>query len=42
MEEQPTFLMAMGYEQVRFIVAALVGDMESAQKVELELPETGV
>ncbi len=38
----PTFLMATGYEQVRSIVAALVGDMESAQKVELELPETGV
>jgi thioredoxin reductase len=38
----PTFLMATGYEQVRSIVAALVGDMESAAKVELELPETGV
>ncbi|MFS0868768.1 NAD(P)-binding domain-containing protein [Paenibacillus xylanilyticus] len=38
----PTFLMATGYEQVRSIVAALVGDMESARKVELELPETGV
>ncbi|WP_312027633.1 hypothetical protein [Paenibacillus cucumis (ex Kampfer et al. 2016)] len=38
----PTFLMATGYEQVRSIVTALVGDMESAQKVELELPETGV
>ncbi|MCQ4086456.1 NAD(P)-binding domain-containing protein [Saccharibacillus sp. JS10] len=38
----PTFLMATGYEQVRSIVAALVGDMDSAQKVELELPETGV
>ncbi|MEO2205235.1 NAD(P)-binding domain-containing protein [Paenibacillus pabuli] len=38
----PTFLMATGYEQVRSIVAALVGDMASAQKVELELPETGV
>ncbi|KGP77562.1 flavoprotein, partial [Paenibacillus sp. MAEPY1] len=38
----PTFLLATGYEQVRSIVAALVGDMESAQKVELELPETGV
>lgn len=38
----PTFLMATGYEQVRSIVAALVGDMESARNVELELPETGV
>ncbi|MFD2611486.1 NAD(P)-binding domain-containing protein [Paenibacillus gansuensis] len=38
----PTFLMATGYEQVRSVVAALVGDMESARKVELELPETGV
>ncbi|WP_276372610.1 NAD(P)-binding domain-containing protein [Chryseolinea sp. H1M3-3] len=38
----PTFLMATGYEQVRSIVAAISGDMEGAQKVELELPETGV
>lgn len=38
----PTFLMATGYEQVRSIVAALDGDMESARKVELNLPETGV
>ena len=38
----PTFLMATGYEQVRSIVAALVGDMEAARKVELDLPETGV
>jgi hypothetical protein len=38
----PTFLMATGYEQVRSIVAALTGDWESAEKVELELPETGV
>ena len=38
----PTFLMATGYEQVRSVVAALAGDMESARKVELELPETGV
>lgn len=34
--------MAIGYEQVRSIVAALVGDMKSKRKVELELPETGV
>jgi thioredoxin reductase len=38
----PTFLMATGYEQVRSIVAALTGDWEAAEKVELELPETGV
>ncbi len=38
----PTFLMATGYEQVRSIVAGLAGDWEAANKVELELPETGV
>jgi thioredoxin reductase len=38
----PTFLMATGYEQVRSVVAALDGDMESASKVQLDLPETGV
>jgi len=38
----PTFLMATGYEQVRSIVAALTGDWESAENVELNLPETGV
>lgn len=38
----PTFLMATGYEQVRSIVAALVGDWEAAQQVQLNLPETGV
>jgi thioredoxin reductase len=38
----PTFLMLTGYEQVRSIVAALAGDWESARKVELVLPETGV
>jgi len=38
----PTFLMATGYEQVRSIVAAIDGDWEAAQKVELDLPETGV
>lgn len=38
----PTFLMATGYEQVRSIVAALDGDLESARRVELDLPETGV
>jgi len=38
----PTFLLATGYEQVRSIVAALTGDWEAAEKVELDLPETGV
>ncbi|MFF6786961.1 NAD(P)-binding domain-containing protein [Streptomyces sp. NPDC012510] len=38
----PTFLMLTGYEQVRSIAAALAGDMEAAQSVELQLPETGV
>ena len=38
----PTFLLATGYEQVRSIVAALVGDWTAAQRVELNLPETGV
>ena len=38
----PTFLLATGYEQVRSVVAALVGDWEAAQNVELCLPETGV
>ncbi len=38
----PTFLMATGYEQIRSVVAYLAGDYETALKVELELPETGV
>ncbi|MDQ7026524.1 MAG: NAD(P)-binding domain-containing protein [Anaerolineae bacterium] len=38
----PTFLLATGYEQVRSIVAALVGDWEAARDVQLNLPETGV
>ena len=38
----PTFLLATGYEQVRSVVASLVGDREAAEKVELVLPETGV
>jgi thioredoxin reductase len=37
----PTFLMLTGYEQVRSVVAALTGDLESARRVELTLP-TGV
>ncbi len=38
----PTFLLATGYEQVRSVVCALVGDEEGARAVELSLPETGV
>ena len=38
----PTFLMATGYEQVRSIAAALAGDREAADTVQLVLPETGV
>jgi thioredoxin reductase len=38
----PTFLMLTGYEQVRSVVAALVGDIEAARRVELTLPATGV
>ena len=34
--------MATGYEQVRSIAAFLAGDVESANRVELNLPETGV
>ena len=37
----PTFLALTGYEQVRS-VAALAGDREAADRVELVLPETGV
>ncbi|MEV0172670.1 FAD-dependent oxidoreductase [Streptomyces sp. NPDC050803] len=38
----PTFLALTGYEQVRSITAALAGDREAAERVELTLPETGV
>lgn len=38
----PTFLMITGYEQVRSIIADIVGDKEGAARVELILPETGV
>lgn len=38
----PTFLLLTGYEQVRSVVAMLVGDIQAAQTVELVLPETGV
>jgi cation diffusion facilitator CzcD-associated flavoprotein CzcO len=38
----PTFLMLTGYEQVRSIASALVGDVYGAEHVELVLPQTGV
>ncbi|MGW3507070.1 NAD(P)-binding domain-containing protein [Streptomyces sp. NPDC000994] len=38
----PTFLAMTGFEQVRSIAAALAGDREAAERVELTLPETGV
>jgi len=37
----PTFLLLTSYEQVRSI-ADIAGDREAAERVELELPETGV
>ncbi|MBI1775667.1 MAG: NAD(P)-binding domain-containing protein [Proteobacteria bacterium] len=38
----PTFLMRTGYEQVRSVVAHIMGDHEAARRVELTLPATGV
>lgn len=38
----PTFLALTGYEQVRSVASALAGDHDSASRVELVLPETGV
>ncbi|MCX5372630.1 NAD(P)-binding domain-containing protein [Streptomyces sp. NBC_00015] len=38
----PTFLAMTGYEQVRSVAAAIAGDLESADRVELTLPESGV
>src|SRR5882757_8733314 len=37
-----TFLAMTGYEQARSVAAAIAGDLESADRVELALPETGV
>jgi hypothetical protein len=34
--------MITGYEQVRSIAADIAGDKEAAERVELDLPETGV
>lgn len=38
----PSFLAMTGFEQVRSVVAALDGDFEAADRVDLVLPETGV
>lgn len=38
----PTFLMLTGYEQVRSIACALVGDTDGAARTDLVLPQTGV
>lgn len=38
----PTFLALTGFEQVRSVVAAVAGDREAAERVELVLPDTGV
>ncbi|WP_372593375.1 NAD(P)-binding domain-containing protein [Actinotalea sp.] len=38
----PTFLVTTGNEQARSVVAALAGDLEGADRVQLLLPETGV
>ncbi len=38
----PNFLMATGFEQARSVVAALAGDFQAANSVQLDLPQTGV
>ncbi|MFI0718496.1 FAD-dependent oxidoreductase [Streptomyces sp. NPDC021224] len=38
----PTFLAMTGYEQARSVAAAIAGDLDAADRVELTLPETGV
>ncbi len=38
----PSFLAMTGFEQVRSVIAALHGDLEAADRVDLVLPETGV
>ena len=37
----PSFLTLTGGEQVRSVVAAIAGDHEAAERVELVLPDTG-
>ncbi len=38
----PSFLAMTGFEQVRSVMAAIAGDVEAADRVDLVLPETGV
>lgn len=38
----PSFLAMTGFEQVRSVVAALAGDLEAADRVDLVLPDSGV
>ena len=38
----PSFLTLTGYEQTRSVVAEIAGDYESADRVELVLPDSGV
>ena len=38
----PTFLAMTGFEQVRSVAAAIAGDREAAERVDLVLPDTGV
>jgi thioredoxin reductase len=38
----PTFLLLTGYEQARSVAAALAGDIQAADNVQLVLPETGI
>lgn len=38
----PSFLAMTGFEQVRSIAAALAGDLDAADNVQLTLPDTGV
>ncbi|MEX0808773.1 MAG: FAD-dependent oxidoreductase [Dongiaceae bacterium] len=38
----PTFLLLTGYEQARSVAAAIAGDIEAADDVQLVLPETGI
>lgn len=38
----PTFLLRMGYEQVRSIADELAGNHDAARRVQLVLPDTGV
>ncbi|HET6621462.1 MAG TPA: FAD-dependent oxidoreductase [Dongiaceae bacterium] len=38
----PTFLLLTGYEQARSVAAAIAGDLQAADNVQLVLPETGI